>query len=68
MPIMCYIESTEDWESTEDEKYSQEGTVLGLLLHPLHGADCGVYRRVGIVRARIEGNDEMDVHTVHQQF
>lgn len=62
MPILCFM------ESIQFESYSQKGTVMGLLLHPLPGADRGVYRRVGIVEAYIRGNDEMDVHTVQQRF
>jgi hypothetical protein len=62
MPILCYV------KDSEDEGFSQKGTVMGLLLHPLPGATRGVYRRVGIVEAYIRGDGEMDVHTVQQQF
>lgn len=68
MPILCYIESSEDEDLTEDENCSQEGTVTGLLLSLLPGANHGIYRRVGIVQAWIEGDDEMDIHTVQQRF
>jgi hypothetical protein len=62
MPILCYV------KDSEDEGFSQKGTVMGLLLHPLPGATRGVYQRVGIVEAYIRGDGEMDVHTVQQQF
>ena len=38
MPILCYIESSEDEDLTEDENCSQEGTFTGLLLSLLPGA------------------------------
>lgn len=65
-PILCYVEDPEDED--KDEDFSQKGTVMGLLLHPLPGANPGVYRRVGIVEAEIRGDDKMNVHIVQRRF
>lgn len=60
------MEDPEDED--KDEDFSQKGTVMGLLLHPLPGANPGVYRRVGIVEAEIRGDDKMNVHIVQRRF